>query len=106
METKELWMDEEFCKKVDEASDTEEIIRLFAEKGVTVTAEQIASAKAALDGELDETALDGVAGGCLGCRIGVLLVYLIVRIHGGSSREASMAAIKYEKIFRNVFHNR
>ena len=28
METKELWMDEEFCKKVDEASDTEEIIRL------------------------------------------------------------------------------
>ena len=35
METKELWMDEEFCKKVDAASDTEEIIRLFAEKGVT-----------------------------------------------------------------------
>ena len=30
METKELWMDEEFCKKVDAASDTEEIIRLFA----------------------------------------------------------------------------
>ena len=46
METKELWMDEEFCKKVDAASDTEEIIRLFAEKGVTVTAEQIASVKA------------------------------------------------------------
>ena len=47
METKELWMDEEFCKKVDAASNTEEIIRLFAEKGVTVTAEQIASVKAA-----------------------------------------------------------
>ena len=62
METKELWMDEEFCKKVDAASDTEEIIRLFAEKGVTVTAEQIASVKAAQDGELDEAALDGVAG--------------------------------------------
>ena len=61
METKELWMDEEFCKKVDAASDTEEIIRLFAEKGVTVTTEQIASVKAAQDGELDEAALDGVA---------------------------------------------
>ena len=36
METKELWMDEEFCKKVDAASNTEEIIRLFAGKGVTV----------------------------------------------------------------------
>ena len=79
METKELWMDEEFCKKVDAASDTEEIIRLFAEKGVTVTAEQIASVKAAQDGELDETALDGVAGGCVFCRVGGWFVYLVVR---------------------------
>ena len=79
METKELWMDEEFCKKVDAASNTEEIIRLFAEKGVTVTAEQIASVKAAQDGELDEAALDGAAGGCVLCRAGGAAAAVTVR---------------------------
>ena len=87
METKELWMDEEFCKKVDAASDTEEIIRLFAEKGVTVTAEQIASVKAAQDGELDEAALDGVAGGCVFCC-------------GGGDREAAREKMQS---FRDAF---
>ena len=95
METKELWMDEEFCKKVDAASDTEEIIRLFAEKGVTVTAEQIASVKAAQDGELDEAALDGVAGGC----VGGWFVYLVVRC-GGGDRDAAKEQMQS---FRNAF---
>lgn len=99
METKELWMDEEFCKKVDAASDTEEIIRLFAEKGVTVTAEQIASVKAAQDGELDEAALDGVAGGCVFCCVGGWFVYLVVRC-GGGDRDA---AREKKQSFRNAF---
>ncbi len=99
METKELWMDEEFCKKVDAASDTEEIIRLFAEKGVTVTAEQIASVKAAQDGELDEAALDGVAGGCVFCCVGGWFVYLVVRC-GGGDRDAAKEQMQS---FRNAF---
>ena len=99
METKELWMDAEFCKKVDAASDTEEIIRLFAEKGVTVTAEQIASVKAAQDGELDEAALDGVAGGCVFCRVGGWFVYLVVRC-GGGDREAAREKMQS---FRDAF---
>lgn len=86
-------------RSIISSSDTEEIIRLFAEKGVTVTAEQIASVKAAQDGELDEAALDGVAGGCVFCRVGGWFVYLVVRC-GGGDREA---AREKKQSFRAAF---
>lgn len=101
METNALWTNEEFCKKVNDAKSTEEVIRLFADEGVTVTEEQILAAKASEnEGELTEAALDSVAGGCLFCRVGGWFVYAVVRAGGGSKQEAQ----EKKQSFRDAFH--
>lgn len=67
MRLEDLLTDREFCEKIEVAKDTDAVIKLFAEKGITVTAEQIAEAKAeTLNGEeLDEGTLDAVSGGMM-----------------------------------------
>lgn len=101
METNALWTNEEFCKKVNDAKSTEEVIRLFADEGVTVTEEQILAAKASEnEGELTETTLDSVAGGCVFCRVGGWFVYAVVRAGGGSKQEAR----EKKQSFRDAFH--
>ena len=101
METNALWTNEEFCKKVNDAKSTEEVIQLFADEGVTVTEEQILAAKASEnEGELTETALDSVAGGCVICRVGGWFVYAVVRAGGGSKQEAR----EKKQSFRDAFH--
>ena len=64
MELKDLLSDEAFCRRLEAANDADEAIKLFAEKGITVTKEQLNEAGAAGNQEeLDEEALDGVSGG-------------------------------------------
>ena len=52
--------DREFLEKINEAATTEAVIALAAEKGFTLTAEDL---KPAATGELSDDELDGVAGG-------------------------------------------
>lgn len=64
MALKDLLSDEAFCRRLEAANDADEAIKLFAEKGITVTKEQLNEAGAAGNQEeLDEEALDGVSGG-------------------------------------------
>lgn len=101
MDKNALWSNEEFCQKVHAAKSTEEVIRLFAEEGVTVTEEQILAAKDSKnEEELTETALDSVAGGCVICRVGGWFVYAVVRAGGGSKQEAR----EKKQSFRDAFH--
>ena len=101
METNALWSNEEFCEKVNDAKSTAEIIQLFAQEGVTVTEEQVLTAKASeKEGELTESVLDSVAGGCIFCRVGGWFVYAVVRAGGGSKQEAR----EKKQSFRDAFH--
>ncbi len=52
--------DKEFLEKINEAASPETVIALAAEKGFTLTAEDM---KPAATGELSDDELDGVAGG-------------------------------------------
>lgn len=66
MEFENLMQDREFCEKLENAENDDVIIQLFAEKGFSVTKEQIEEARAATQQEeLDEESLDGVSGGIL-----------------------------------------
>ena len=66
MEFENLMQDREFCEKLENAENDDVIIQLFAEKGFSVTKEQIEEARAAAQQEeLDEESLDGVSGGIL-----------------------------------------
>ena len=74
---------------------------MFAQEGVTVTEEQVLTAKASgKEEELSESALDSVAGGCIFCRVGGWFVYAVVRAGGGSKQEAR----EKKQSFRDAFH--
>lgn len=63
MKIEELMNNEEFMAQLREVTNIEEAVKLLAEKGIQVTAAELAAATG--DGELDETSLDNVAGGGL-----------------------------------------
>ena len=65
MDIEELVNDKEFTSKLENAKDLAEIAALFQAQGFEVTEEQLKAGLMAEDGELDETALDSVAGGGL-----------------------------------------
>lgn len=63
MDVRTLLTDENFVKKMLETKTEEEALALFRSEGVETTMEEIASLLPASDGELDDSALEGVAGG-------------------------------------------
>ena len=62
--------------KLDRAQSPEEVIRICAEEGIQITMEQLMEPEAPLNAELDEEALDNVAGGrsATATRLGILVV--------------------------------
>lgn len=66
---KELMADTSFCEELEKTSSPEEASALFAQHGIQITPEELLAAVEQPEGELDETALDDVAGGCWGCTI-------------------------------------
>lgn len=60
-----LWENEEFVKAMAAAETDEDVIKLFADNGISVTEEEVAEvrASAATMGELDEEDLEEVSGG-------------------------------------------
>lgn len=70
---KELMGDTSFCEELEKASSPEEASALFAQHGIQITPEELLAAVAQPEGELDETALDDVAGGCWVCVLRELL---------------------------------
>ena len=53
---------EDYEAKLEKMESADELIAYFAENGVTVTADDL---KSFADGEIGETELDTVAGGCM-----------------------------------------
>lgn len=74
---KKLLEDPSFQDAFSKTASAEEASALFAQHGIQITPEDLTAALAQPKGELDENALDGVAGGCGWCdilrRIGELL---------------------------------
>lgn len=64
---KELIADASFCEELEKTSSPEEASNLFAQHGIQITPEELLAAVAQPEGELDETTLDDVAGGCWVC---------------------------------------
>ena len=64
---KELMGDTSFCEELEKTSSPEEASALFAQHGIQITPEELLAAVEQPEGELDETALDDVAGGCWVC---------------------------------------
>ena len=69
--------DPSFQEAFSKTASAEEASALFAQHGIQITPEDLTAALAQPEGELNEDALDGVAGGCGWCvilrRIGELL---------------------------------
>lgn len=65
MDIEKLLQDEEFVKAIEAAEEDAEVIRLFGEKGITVTDEDVAAFRAEAAGELSEKGLSEVAGGII-----------------------------------------
>lgn len=73
----ELQNDEEFVEKINEAKDSVEIQKLFAEQGLDVSIEAIENAFVADGNWLTESELEGVAGGsAIGVAISVISLML------------------------------
>ena len=66
--------------KLDKAQSAEEVIRICAEEGIEVTMEQLMEPEAPMNAELDEEALDNVAGG---------------RYYAAAGVRAAIAAVKW-----------
>lgn len=65
MNIEELMQDESFIEEIKNVTSAEELTELLCSKGIDVTVDQIKAAMAEADGELDENALDSIAGGSL-----------------------------------------
>ena len=67
MDPTELLNDEAFKEQLANTKNYDEVIELFSSKGIEVTEEMLKAAEAAEapNGELDESALEGVAGGSI-----------------------------------------
>lgn len=95
MKFEELMNDVSFQEQLSAAAGPEEVVALFAAKGIDVPVEIAAEvfAPVSADGELSEDALEDVAGGCLGGSILYHLCYIGNRvIKGMSKKEARQAA--------------
>lgn len=72
-----LLEDPSFQEAFSKTASAEEASALFAQHGIQITPEELIAALAQPEGELNESELDGVAGGCGWCvilrRIGELL---------------------------------
>ena len=64
---KKLLEDPSFQEAFSKTASAEEASALFAQHGIQITPEELTTALAQPEGELDENALDGVAGGCGWC---------------------------------------
>ena len=76
-EIKDLMENKEFSEKLALTETTEEVIAVFAEYGVTVTEADLDAALAsvkATGNELEEAALENVAGGVYGAVISGLIL--------------------------------
>lgn len=60
-----LLEDESFVTVMSEAKDDEAVLKLFKERGVELTAEEVSEITASADREIGETELENVAGGCI-----------------------------------------
>lgn len=59
-------MSPELQAKISDVESLEDVVRICAEEGITVSKEQLEALEASTaDGELSEDALDGVAGGIM-----------------------------------------
>lgn len=63
MDYEKLMQDEAFVKRVSGAADFGEVSKILREYGVEATEEDLKAAAAGGQAELDEAALDNVAGG-------------------------------------------
>lgn len=76
-EIKDLMENKEFSEKLALTETTEEVIAVFSEYGVTVTEADLEAALASVKttgNELDEAALENVAGGIYGAVISGLIM--------------------------------
>ena len=103
-EYKPLLEDEVFLAKIEKATNAETVVDLFAEKGISLSAEIAQEVFDMQRGELSEEKLEDVAGGgpvgaVVGGLIGgvgtSLVVYYTCRNCGYSISEASKKARKY-----------
>ncbi len=94
-----LLQDKELNEKVKQAKNADEVVALFAEKGVDVPkeiAQELFEPAEINESELDEEDLEAVSGGGIfGSILGGGVAYLIKRLKGMSKAEAAKAAIKW-----------
>lgn len=87
-----LLADEAFVAKMEQAESVEAVAALFQAEGVEVTAEEIGEYLGKIEDELDENALDDVAGGAAaliiagGMVIAKALYDLLVKKYGSRWR--------------------
>lgn len=85
MDIEQLINDEAFVMQIENAKDLAEVAALFQAKGVEVTEEDLKAALTAEDGELDEAALEDVAGG-INLKKTLQKVKKFLRVLGGPVR--------------------
>lgn len=99
MAYEELLNNKEFNEQVASAKNAEEVVALFAEKGVEVPleiAQELFEEPSDLNGELSEEDLDNVAGGKWGGAIlGGGVAYIVSRLTGKSRIKSAYAAGKH-----------
>ena len=99
MTFEELLTNEEFSNQVAAAKDAQEVVALFADKGIEMPADlaqELFERPADLNGELSADDLDNVAGGgWIGAAIGSSAAYLYYRKKGYSHARALAEAAKH-----------
>lgn len=94
MNMEELMNDAEFLAGYANVSTPEELVDVFAARGIEIAPELAAEAFAPVsaDGELDMEDLEGVSGGCkIGSKI-FKITYTVCRMQGYSPVEARVIA--------------
>lgn len=82
----EMMRDDAFVTQIENAKDLTEVAALFRTQGVEVTKEQLEALLTSEEGELDETALDNVAGGGIGKIISQLVKNLLKKSSGNGGK--------------------
>ncbi len=99
MTFEELLTNEEFNEQVAAAKNAEEVVTLFAAKGIEVPveiAQELFEEPADMNAELDEETLNLVAGGAFwGAVVGGGAAYIYSRLSGKSRGKSIAAAIKH-----------